>query len=93
MKHIPKILGGQSVCSPQGSSISRLIQTYPLGALLGAVLLCCLGRGHQAFEGGEIEHRYIGPHKDTNKTKELQEQGKKINLSLSEVSHPVVHRT
>lgn len=78
--------------SRQGSSISRLIQNDPLGALPYAVL-CCLERGHQVFEGGEIEHRYMGPHQDANKTKELQNQGKKINLSLSEVSHQIVHGT
>lgn len=38
------------------------------------------------FENGEIEHKYIGPHADASKSKELQDQGKKINLSLTEMS-------
>jgi hypothetical protein len=33
-----------------------------------------------------IEHKLLGPHKDQRKTKELQDQGKKINLSLSEMA-------
>lgn len=45
------------------------------------------GRGclWQVFDGGDIEYKYLGPHQDVRKTKELQDQGKKINLSLSEV--------
>lgn len=38
----------------------------------------------QTFEEGDIEYKYLGPHQDQRKTKELQDQGKKINLSLSE---------
>ncbi|OWZ14686.1 hypothetical protein PHMEG_00011790 [Phytophthora megakarya] len=38
------------------------------------------------FENGEIEHKYIGPHPDASKSKELQDQGKKINLSLTEMA-------
>jgi hypothetical protein len=41
---------------------------------------------HQVFPDGEIEHKYIGPHPDQRKTKELQAQGMKINLSLSEMA-------
>eukprot|EP01038_Epipyxis_sp_PR26KG_P012422 gene12422-16660_t len=37
-------------------------------------------------DDGSIDFKYIGPHQDQNKTKELQEQGKKINLSLSEMA-------
>lgn len=33
-----------------------------------------------------IEHKFIGAHRDKNKTTELQNQGKKINLSLSEMA-------
>ena len=40
----------------------------------------------QVFEDGTYEYKYIGPHDDAKKTKELIEQGKKINLSLSEMS-------
>ena len=35
---------------------------------------------------GTTEKKYIGPHRDSKKTKELQDQGKKINLSLSEMA-------
>ena len=35
---------------------------------------------------GSIENLLVGPHKDTSKTKNLQNQGKKINLSLSEMA-------
>ncbi|KAL8020936.1 putative kinesin-like protein [Plasmopara halstedii] len=38
------------------------------------------------FENGEIEHKYVGPHPDASKSKELQDQGKKINLSLTEMA-------
>jgi hypothetical protein len=37
-------------------------------------------------EDGEKEYKLIGPHPDQTKTKELQDQGKKINLSLSEMA-------
>jgi hypothetical protein len=39
-------------------------------------------------EDGEkkFEYELIGPNKDTNKTKQLQDQGKKINLSLTEMA-------
>lgn len=43
------------------------------------------GCGWQTFDGGDIEYKFLGPHQDIRKTKELQDQGKKINLSLSEV--------
>jgi hypothetical protein len=38
------------------------------------------------FEDGSFEYKYTGSHPDMKKTKELQEQGKKINLSLSEMA-------
>ena len=38
------------------------------------------------FENGDVEWILKGPHKDASKTKELQSQGKKINLSLSEMA-------
>jgi hypothetical protein len=38
------------------------------------------------FDNGDIEYKFTGAHPDKNKTKELQDQGKKINLSLSEMS-------
>jgi hypothetical protein len=38
------------------------------------------------FDDGTFEYHFKGAHADMKKTKELQEQGKKINLSLSEMS-------
>ena len=38
------------------------------------------------FDNGEFEYKFQGPHPDAKKTKELQDQGKKINLSLSEMA-------
>ena len=38
------------------------------------------------FPDGTVEYKYEGPHKDQTKTKNLQNQGKKINLSLSEMA-------
>lgn len=38
------------------------------------------------FDDGSFEYQLTGPHPDAKKTKELQEQGKKINLSLSEMA-------
>ena len=40
----------------------------------------------KVYEDGTIEHELIGPHADASKSKELQDQGKKINLSLSEMA-------
>ncbi|CAM9275513.1 unnamed protein product [Scytosiphon promiscuus] len=40
----------------------------------------------KTFECGDIEYKFLGPHQDQRKTKELQDQGKKINLSLSEMA-------
>jgi GTPase SAR1 family protein len=36
-------------------------------------------------DDGSFENKYEGPHPDKNKTKELQEQGKKVNQSLAEL--------
>ncbi|ETV79672.1 hypothetical protein, variant [Aphanomyces astaci] len=38
------------------------------------------------FDDGTIEMKYLGPHSDPAKSKELQDQGKKINLSLTEMA-------
>jgi len=38
------------------------------------------------FDNNEFEYKFTGPHPDQKKTKELQDQGKKINLSLSEMA-------
>ena len=35
---------------------------------------------------GTVEYTYLGPHPDKSRTKSLQNQGKKINLSLSEMT-------
>lgn len=40
----------------------------------------------QKFPDGTVEYKYKGPHPDQTKTKNLQNQGKKINLSLSEMA-------
>lgn len=40
----------------------------------------------QFFDDGTFEYKYKGAHNDAKKTKELQDQGKKINLSLSEMA-------
>ena len=40
----------------------------------------------ETFEDGSFEYKFMGPHPDKKKTKELQDQGKKINLSLSEMA-------
>lgn len=37
-------------------------------------------------DDGTVDHDLVGKHKDQRKTKELQEQGTKINLSLSEMA-------
>ena len=41
---------------------------------------------HTKEEDGTIFHKCIGAHDDPKKTKELQDQGKKINLSLTEMA-------
>lgn len=38
------------------------------------------------FDEGDIEYKYLGPHPDASKSKELQDQGMKINLSLTEMA-------
>mgnify|MGYP000035023279 CR=1 FL=1 len=38
------------------------------------------------FPDGSVENQYQGPHRDQSRTKQLQNQGKKINLSLSEMA-------
>jgi len=39
-----------------------------------------------SFDDGTFEYKFTGAHPDKKKSAELQEQGKKINLSLSEMS-------
>lgn len=38
------------------------------------------------FDDGSFEYKLLGAHPDSKKSKELQDQGKKINLSLSEMA-------
>ena len=38
------------------------------------------------YPDGTVDHNFVGAHPDKVKTKELQDQGKKINLSLSEMA-------
>ncbi|CAM9272315.1 unnamed protein product [Chrysoparadoxa australica] len=40
----------------------------------------------KVYPNGDIEHKYVGAHDDPRKTKELQSQGMKINLSLTEMA-------
>jgi len=40
----------------------------------------------KVWPDGAVEYKYDGPHPDIQLTKTLQEQGKKINLSLSEMA-------
>jgi hypothetical protein len=40
----------------------------------------------ETYDNGTFEYRFQGAHSDPKKTKELQEQGKKINLSLYEMA-------
>lgn len=40
----------------------------------------------KTFSDGSFEYQFTGAHPDVSKSKELQEQGKKINLSLSEMA-------
>eukprot|EP00924_Labyrinthula_sp_SR-Ha-C_P007575 maker-scaffold_42-snap-gene-0.53-mRNA-1 protein AED:0.04 eAED:0.04 QI:0/0/0/0.66/0.8/0.66/6/0/1391 len=37
-------------------------------------------------DSGDVEYKCLGQHKDQSKTRQLQDQGKKINLSLSEMA-------
>jgi hypothetical protein len=39
----------------------------------------------KTYDNGDIEYKLVGPHEDQSKTKLLQDQGKKINLSLTEM--------
>ena len=64
--------------------VCDLAGTEPAGDIVCATYKkseCDDGRG-----GVNYEYEYTGPHPDSKKTKELQDQGKKINLSLSEMA-------
>ena len=67
-----KKLGRVYVCDLAGSE--------PAGDIVAAAYK------KKLFPDGTIEHKYIGHDPDQSKTKELQSQGKKINLSLSEMA-------
>ena len=60
--------------------VCDLAGTEPAGDIV------CAKYQHIKEEDGTIFHKYIGPHDDPKKTKELQDQGKKINLSLTEMA-------
>ncbi len=60
--------------------VCDLAGTEPAGDILFAMY------NKVTFEDGSFEHKFTGAHPDIKKTKELQEQGKKINLSLSEMA-------
>lgn len=60
--------------------VCDLAGTEPAGDIVSAMYQ------KVTFDDGTFEYKYQGPHPDTKKTKELQEQGKKINLSLSEMA-------
>jgi Ca2+-binding EF-hand superfamily protein len=64
--------------------VCDLAGTEPAGDVVYATykkIECDDGKG-----GVNYEYEYTGPHSDSKKTKELQDQGKKINLSLSEMA-------
>lgn len=60
--------------------VCDLAGTEPAGDIVYAVYK------KETFSDGTFEYKFQGPHSDHSKTKELQEQGKKINLSLSEMA-------
>jgi hypothetical protein len=60
--------------------VCDLAGTEPAGDIV------CALYEKKSFEDGTFEYVFKGPHPDMSKTKELQEQGKKINLSLSEMA-------
>jgi hypothetical protein len=48
--------------------------------------ICYANYERKQLEDGTLEYKFLGPHNDPVRTKELQDQGKKINLSLSEMA-------
>ena len=60
--------------------VCDLAGTEPAGDIV------CAQYQKVTFDDGTFEYKFMGPHPDKNKSKELQEQGKKINLSLSEMA-------
>lgn len=60
--------------------VCDLAGTEPAGDIV------CAQYQKVTFEDGSFEYKFLGQHPDKSKSKELQEQGKKINLSLSEMA-------
>eukprot|EP01041_Mallomonas_annulata_P006324 gene6324-12798_t len=60
--------------------VCDLAGTEPAGDIVCAVY------SKVTFDDGSFEYKFKGAHPDAAKTKELQDQGKKINLSLSEMA-------
>jgi hypothetical protein len=60
--------------------VCDLAGTEPAGDVVYAVYK------KKTMADGSVENQFQGAHKDKKKTKELQDQGKKINLSLSEMA-------
>ena len=60
--------------------VCDLAGTEPAGDIVYATY------SKQTYDDGAIEYKFEGAHPDKKKTAELQEQGKKINLSLSEMA-------
>mmetsp|Transcript_5555 Transcript_5555/g.5738 ORF Transcript_5555/g.5738 Transcript_5555/m.5738 type:complete len:1029 (+) Transcript_5555:142-3228(+) len=60
--------------------VCDLAGTEPAGDIVYAVY------SKISFDDGSFEYKFKGAHPDAAKTKELQDQGKKINLSLSEMA-------
>ena len=60
--------------------VCDLVGTEPAGDIV------CAKYDTQTLEDGTVERKYVGPDADVKKTKELQEEGKKINLSLTEMA-------
>lgn len=60
--------------------VCDLAGTEPAGDIVHALY------NKVSYDDGSFEYKFAGAHPDPKKTKELQEQGKKINLSLSEMA-------
>lgn len=86
-------------CSTRGHCILEFEVTNTNSGRHGRLYVCDLAGAEPAAdihyakykrtidpETGKTKHEYIGRHPDRHKTTELQEQGKKINLSLSELT-------
>jgi chromosome segregation ATPase len=86
-------------CSTRGHCILEMEVANGISGTRGRLYLCDLAGAEPAGdihyakyvrvvdpETGQTQHNYVGKHPDQHKTSELQSQGKKINLSLSELT-------